>query len=140
MLDYAFDIAVEQAETHSARLDTQPWETRPGDLLGVLLHPDMGRSAEVGSAADKQFAEAHRRRVEPSLGERHRPHPDGDDPACAGVGGRIGGRGRPGEQEPRSGRVIVHGAAHQIPRAGQALPLVDEHRRLACYDPPRCGP
>jgi len=80
-----------------------------------------------------------RRLADTALGERQRTHPEANDPSSAGVGTARSRRGGSGQQEAAGRRVVVDRSANEIPAGRDALPFVEEHRRLAGDEAPRVG-
>ena len=64
-------------------------------------------------------------------------HPQRHDAPRARVGWPLARRCRSGQKEARLLRPVVDMAADQVPRRRVPLPFVDQHRRIALYQPRR---
>ena len=130
LLDDPRDVAVELRADDPLGQAAKPWEARGEDLVHVVLETDVRGPPDL-RASRKETGEADGGCSDTSLDERHRTHPERDDPAGPGVErGGILGRGA-GEQEATRRAVLVDGAPDQVPRQPIAWPFVDERCRRA---------
>lgn len=80
-----------------ARTGAGSRETGQDDLRCVIGQGDRCVTADVGSGAAQQCAQAHSGLLDTTLSQGHRAHPQLDDPARAGVGRWVSRTGAAGQ-------------------------------------------
>ena len=103
------------------------------------MEPQGRRTVDRRTMPGEQFGEADGRRCQASFGKAHRAHPQPDDPAGSGMGGRAGRGGAAGQKELRRRVIPVDRPADQVPDDGFALPFVHQHGPRRPVEPAGIG-
>lgn len=120
------DIAVQLGPARACRQWPDARKPRSQDLLGVVDQRRRGLALNRWPRAGQKFAQAHCRRSETTLGQRHRTHPQAHDAARPGVYRRFRRRSAPSEKKSPGGAVPIDASPDQVPDGRVPLPLVHQ--------------